>query len=105
MASDLRRRSETRKRGSSGRRARLSRQVGFSAAGAPRELRYTERVELTTFLRQIEDRVWSVTWRMTDSEHAHVVAEMRRAIITRYGSLDASVDIERTFTVRAFTPA
>jgi ubiquinone/menaquinone biosynthesis C-methylase UbiE len=78
-------------------------QEGFKPAGQALELRYTQRVELRIFLHRIEERVWSSTWRLTDVEHAALVAAMRSAIMDRYGSLDTVLEVERAFSVRCFT--
>jgi SAM-dependent methyltransferase len=79
-------------------------QEGFEPAGQVLELRHPQRVELRTFLRQLEERVWSSTWKLTDAEHAQLLAAMRSAIFDRYGSLDTVLDVERTFSVRSFAP-
>jgi SAM-dependent methyltransferase len=77
-------------------------QAGFEPAGQALELRRPQRVELRTFFRQLQERVWSSTWRLTDVEHARVLNAMHNAILDRYGTLDTVLDVERTFTVRCF---
>lgn len=80
-------------------------EAGFRVARDPLELRYPFRVAFTTFLREIEERVWSATWRLRDGEHSRLLEVMRAAIVERYGSADAVIEIERRFTVRCYAPA
>jgi SAM-dependent methyltransferase len=77
-------------------------QVGFRADGAPLHLRYPHRLSMARFLREIEERVWSATWRLSDDEHARLCANMRDAIVARFGAVEVTIDIERVFTVRAY---
>jgi ubiquinone/menaquinone biosynthesis C-methylase UbiE len=79
--------------------------AGFALAREPLEIPYRTRVELTTFLREIEERVWSATWRMRDDEHAQLLDVMRGEIVERYGSVDAVTEVERRFRLRCYTPA
>jgi SAM-dependent methyltransferase len=77
-------------------------QAGFRADGGPLHLRYPFRLSMATFLRELEERVWSATWRLGDDEHARLCANMREAILGRFGAIDITLDIEREFTVRAY---
>ena len=77
-------------------------QAGFRADGAPLHLRYPVQLSMATFLREIEERVWSATWRLGDDEHARLCANMRDAIVARFGAIDTTLDIEREFTVQAY---
>lgn len=79
-------------------------EAGFRAAGV-RVLRYPLRVSLATFQQEIEDRVWSATWRLDDGAHRRLCANMRAAIVARYGLVDVTVELEREFTLRVFEPA
>lgn len=78
---------------------------GFRRAAEPHALRYPLQLSMATFLSDLEQRVWSTTWRLSDAEHAKLCGNMRRVITTRYGSLDVVLELERDVTVRAFTPA
>ena len=77
-------------------------QAGFRADGAPLRLRYPVRLSMSRFLREIEERVWSATWRLGDDEHARLCANMRDAILARFGAIDITLEIEREFTVQAY---
>jgi ubiquinone/menaquinone biosynthesis C-methylase UbiE len=76
--------------------------AGFRSHGEPRCLRYRSRFSMAAFLNDIERRVWSITWRLGDDEHARLCANMRRAILARWGQLDTTLEVEREFNVRAF---
>jgi ubiquinone/menaquinone biosynthesis C-methylase UbiE len=78
--------------------------LGFRAAGEPSTLRFPVQVSLSTFLRNLEERVWSATWRLSDDDHARLCDNMRAAIMVRFGSLDTVLDLERQVSVRAFAP-
>lgn len=80
-------------------------EAGFALAREPLEVPYRTRVELTTFMREIEERVWSATWRMSDDEHARLLDVMRAEIVERYGSVDAVTEVDRRFQLRCYTPA
>lgn len=78
--------------------------AGFRAAAAAGGLRYLQTVDFSEFVQQIEDRVWSSTWDLSNDELRELIAGMRRAIVERYGDLGAVIELERSVTVRAFTP-
>lgn len=80
-------------------------EAGFRVAEPVRTLRYPQRVSFPQFMREIEQRVWSVLWRFDEQDHARLCRNMRAAIIDRYGSLDAEVEVEREVSVRVFAPA
>jgi ubiquinone/menaquinone biosynthesis C-methylase UbiE len=76
---------------------------GFRALGSTLTLRFAVEVSLAEFLEQLQARVWSATWRMSDEQHAQVVSNMRRAIVRRYGRAERVLSLEREVSVRAFT--
>jgi SAM-dependent methyltransferase len=78
-------------------------QEGFHQT-AKLELRYAQTVEFREFVRQVEERVWSSTWNLSDADHARLISAMRAAIVQRYGDLGAVIEIERGVTVCAFAP-
>jgi SAM-dependent methyltransferase len=80
-------------------------EVGFEVAREPLELPFVTRVDFPTFLREIEERVWSATWRVPDADLAELLRLMRAAIVERWSSVDAVIDVERTFHLRCYTPA
>jgi SAM-dependent methyltransferase len=77
--------------------------AGFRTTGAPSELRYRVTVDFRVFMQQIEDRVWSSTWDLSDDALRELIAGMRRAILERYADLGAIIELERSVTVRAFS--
>lgn len=78
---------------------------GFRVAAEPHSLSFPLQLSLASFMETLEDRLWSATWRLSDAEHARLCANMRAAIISRYGSLEAELDLEREFCVRTFVVA
>jgi ubiquinone/menaquinone biosynthesis C-methylase UbiE len=80
-------------------------EVGFRRAIEPQRSSYSFQMSMATFMADIEARVWSTTWRISDAEHAQLCTNMRRVIEARYGSLEAVLELEREVMVRAFTPA
>jgi SAM-dependent methyltransferase len=80
-------------------------EAGFVLAREPIDVHYRSRVDFTTFLREIEERVWSATWRMGDDAHAQLLDVMRAEIVERYGSVAAVIDVERRFHLRCYAPA
>ncbi len=79
--------------------------AGFVRVAETLTLRYPVRLELSTFLREIEQRVWSATWRLSDADHARLLDAMRAAVGARYGSLDAVLELERELSVRVYAPS
>jgi hypothetical protein len=78
--------------------------AGFRATGAARELRYRQAVDFREFVQQIEDRVWSSTWSLSDEELRTLIAGMRREIVARYEDIGVVIEVERSVAIRAFTP-
>lgn len=79
-------------------------ETGFAPVGEPVVTSYVQRVELPAFLDQIERRVWSSLWRLDDAAHARMVELMRQELQTRFGSLEATLEVPRSFTARSYTP-
>jgi hypothetical protein len=47
-------------------------------------------------------RTWSVTWSMSEEDLARAVDSLRAELTSRFGALDAPVEVEMGFWVRAY---
>jgi ubiquinone/menaquinone biosynthesis C-methylase UbiE len=55
-------------------------------------------------IEQLRQRIWSRTWRMTDDELTVHIANVQAAINDQYNDPNAPVEVEGSFTVRAYWP-
>lgn len=56
------------------------------------------------FIRLAERRSWSGTWHLTDEQIAEGVARVREVAEREYDDLDAPIEVQSSFNVRAYLP-
>jgi len=78
--------------------------AGFVPIGAPDVLSFRHDVSLDAFLDGIERRVWSALWRLDPATHRALADAAREAVLARYGRIDATATLDRTFTLRVYAP-
>ncbi len=76
---------------------------GWSAVGEER-LRFPRRMRPSALIDLIASRTWSVTWRMSDAQLAEAVDTLRTDLHAEFDDLDAEVEVETGFRVRAVRP-
>ena len=103
-------------------RERLDAQLGVENVGVPRaridtfledegwrvaaeeRLRFPRRMRPSALIDLIASRTWSVTWRMSDAQLAEAVDTLRSDLRAEFDDLDAEVEVETGFRVRAVHP-
>lgn len=74
---------------------------GWAPASELRKIGYPTSLTPRQAIALLEARSPSSTWRLSDAELAELVAEARRVALERFGDLDAAIELERDFLVRA----
>jgi ubiquinone/menaquinone biosynthesis C-methylase UbiE len=65
---------------------------------------FERRIRPRSLLERIEERSWSLTWRMSDAQLAETTRALRDDLVAAFGDLDREVGIETGFWVRAYQP-
>lgn len=77
--------------------------MGWTAAGSE-AITYAYRQSPAGFLDQLQRRLWSTTWSVSDEDMARAVAAVRAAIEADGEPLDAEVPVEVRFHAEAYAP-
>lgn len=78
---------------------------GFALVPPVRSIRMPRRQRPQTLIDRMANRIWSVTWQLSDADLARIVESTRAELVARYGDLDAEVEVETSFSVRAYRSA
>ena len=77
---------------------------GWHRQGDPRTHRFTITRTTRDYVNQLERRVWSSTWRLSDEAAARGMAAVYAAVEEHNIDLDQPVSFEGSFKVEAYTP-
>lgn len=77
---------------------------GWRLLGEPRRVTFSRPLHLAEVVQRLEERCWSLTWRLDDAQLARLVDLVRRGLTERFGGLDRTIEAESGFWVRAYLP-
>ena len=82
----------------------MVRQDDVRLLGEPQRVTFSRPLHLAQVVRRLQERCWSLTWRMDDAQLAALVDLVRRGLTERFGDLDRTIEAEGGFWVRAYAP-
>lgn len=77
---------------------------GWRPLGEPRRVTFQRPLHLAEVVQRLEERCWSVTWRLDDAQLASLVDLVRRGLTKRFGDLDQTIEAKSGFWVKAYLP-
>ncbi len=77
---------------------------GWRPAGERRELRFARTLRPRELIESVRGRLWSMCWRMSDTQVEQAAAALETDLVTRFGDLDRPVELEAGFWVQAHHP-
>ena len=77
---------------------------GWRLLGEPRRVTFSRPLHLAQVVQRLQERCWSLTWRLDDAQLARLVDLVRRGLTERFGDLDRTIEAESGFWVRAYAP-
>src|SRR5450432_2350586 len=77
---------------------------GWTRRGEPQEYAMPVETSPRAFLDQMQQRVWSRLWALSDEEHAQAIEAAKRSILKHLGSLDQPITAAMQCSAAAYSP-